>query len=323
MQQIERYGVIALVFLLVTIVAVSFWGDSKSPGFWSRLTGRGAKKDVAAQVQANPEVAVQPAGPTLAPEATGERALQTELPLSAPAPTEPAFASNAQPTTAPYAAPMYGPAAAPQAAPLVAAPVSTPTAAPVSTPVPTRAAPPAGSTVYTVQKGDSLMRIAARTLGAKSRWTEIRDMNAGVDPRSLKVGMKLALPVSATPARAAPARATTGEKRVVPVNKPAVGPAPQKKAATGATDTYVVRKGDTLKEIAEKRLGSSSRWREIASANPRLDPNRLLVGTSIRIPAGTSGSRGEPRSAPALASAMPRETNRSLASSRPTGPHVR
>ena len=47
MQQIERYGVIALVFFLITIVAVSFWGDSKSPGFWSRLTGR-AKKDATA-----------------------------------------------------------------------------------------------------------------------------------------------------------------------------------------------------------------------------------------------------------------------------------
>ena len=44
MQQIERYGVIALVFLLVTIVAVSFWGDSKSPGFWSRLTGKTAEE---------------------------------------------------------------------------------------------------------------------------------------------------------------------------------------------------------------------------------------------------------------------------------------
>src|SRR4029079_1146956 len=44
MQQIERYGVIVLVFFLVTIVAVSFWGDSKSPGFWARLTGKGQPK---------------------------------------------------------------------------------------------------------------------------------------------------------------------------------------------------------------------------------------------------------------------------------------
>ncbi|MBK7643637.1 MAG: hypothetical protein IPJ19_11430 [Planctomycetes bacterium] len=43
MQQIERYGVIALVFFLIMIVAVSFWGDNKSPGFWSRLTGREKK----------------------------------------------------------------------------------------------------------------------------------------------------------------------------------------------------------------------------------------------------------------------------------------
>ena len=32
MQRIERYGVIALVFLLVTIVAVSLWGEQKQSG---------------------------------------------------------------------------------------------------------------------------------------------------------------------------------------------------------------------------------------------------------------------------------------------------
>ena len=72
MQQIERYGVIALVFLLVTIVAVSFWGDSKSPGFWSRLTGRGAKKDaVAAQTTSNPETVAQAAQPADPAPTTG------------------------------------------------------------------------------------------------------------------------------------------------------------------------------------------------------------------------------------------------------------
>jgi len=38
MQRIERYGVIALVFLLVTILAVSLWGESKGDGWFSKLT---------------------------------------------------------------------------------------------------------------------------------------------------------------------------------------------------------------------------------------------------------------------------------------------
>src|SRR6185369_1717821 len=118
MQQIERYGVIALVFLLVTIVAVSFWGDSKSPGFWSRLTGRGAKKDaVAAQTQSNPEMAAQPAEPA---PATGERALATELPLtpaSAPAPAATETTTVAVVPTAPSPAAMQTPAPMPTSAP--------------------------------------------------------------------------------------------------------------------------------------------------------------------------------------------------------------
>src|SRR6266850_3951982 len=84
MQQIERYGVIALVFLLVTIVAVSFWGDSKSPGFWSRLTGRGAKKEA---------TSTQMADATTPPASAAERAIQSDLPMS-PAETPAANSSS-------------------------------------------------------------------------------------------------------------------------------------------------------------------------------------------------------------------------------------
>jgi nucleoid-associated protein YgaU len=319
MQQIERYGVIALVFLLVTIVAVSFWGDSKSPGFWSRLTGRGAKKDVAAaQTQASPEIAVTPAE---AAPATGERALQTELPLttaSAPAPTATSTAVAAPVATSPAVATTTQLAAAPPMPASTLAPASTP--APVSARAPTslaasapRPAPPVaravssapatGSSTYTVQKGDSLMRIAAKTLGAKDRWTEIRDLNHGVDARSLHVGQKLVIPASAS-------KAGTDGKRVVPAKKPAAAP----EAST--SDTYLVRKGDTLKSIAERHLGSQERWKEIAAANPKVDPHHLAVGMSLKVPRARAGVPFESKSEPALAAAMPRE----LPSSRP---HVR
>lgn len=48
--------------------------------------------------------------------------------------------------------------------------------------------------------------------------------------------------------------------------------------------TYVVQKGDTLGKIAKKLLGSSKRWREIAGANPQVNPNRLEAGMSLSIP---------------------------------------
>ncbi|MBF0546282.1 MAG: LysM peptidoglycan-binding domain-containing protein [Candidatus Riflebacteria bacterium] len=56
--------------------------------------------------------------------------------------------------------------------------------------------------------------------------------------------------------------------------------------------TYIIQKNDTLAKIAKKVLGSSKRWREIAKANPKLNPNKLVAGHKIRIP-GEEGSDDE------------------------------
>ncbi len=56
-------------------------------------------------------------------------------------------------------------------------------------------------------------------------------------------------------------------------------------AATGAPGTYTIARGDTLGEIATRLYGDATRWRVIARANPGLDPNRLLIGQVIKLPA--------------------------------------
>jgi len=48
--------------------------------------------------------------------------------------------------------------------------------------------------------------------------------------------------------------------------------------------SYVVKRGDTLGTIAKRLMGSSQKWREIARANPSLNPNKLNVGDTIMIP---------------------------------------
>lgn len=48
--------------------------------------------------------------------------------------------------------------------------------------------------------------------------------------------------------------------------------------------SYTVKSGDTLGIIAKRLLGSSKKWREIARANPSINPNRLMVGETIVIP---------------------------------------
>lgn len=48
--------------------------------------------------------------------------------------------------------------------------------------------------------------------------------------------------------------------------------------------SYTVQRGDTLGKIAKRLLGSSQKWREIARANPKINPNKLIVGNTIVIP---------------------------------------
>ena len=56
-------------------------------------------------------------------------------------------------------------------------------------------------------------------------------------------------------------------------------------AATGAPGTYTIARGDTLAQIAARLYGDARRWRVIANANPGLNPNRLLIGQVIKLPA--------------------------------------
>ena len=46
--------------------------------------------------------------------------------------------------------------------------------------------------------------------------------------------------------------------------------------------THTIRKGETLWSLAAKYLGR--RWTEIVDANPGLQPKRLPIGKTIRIP---------------------------------------
>jgi nucleoid-associated protein YgaU len=51
-----------------------------------------------------------------------------------------------------------------------------------------------------------------------------------------------------------------------------------------AFDKYVVKKNDTLESIAEEKLGSRTRWREIVKANEGLDPHKLKIDQTLLLP---------------------------------------
>ena len=70
-------------------------------------------------------------------------------------------------------------------------------------------------------------------------------------------------------------------------------------ASRAGSCTHTIAQGDTLGSIAAAKLGSSTRWREIAAANPGQDPSRLRIGTTINLPcvnttAGSTAAGGGP-----------------------------
>ena len=48
--------------------------------------------------------------------------------------------------------------------------------------------------------------------------------------------------------------------------------------------TYIVKSGDTLSKIAAGTLGSAGKWRLIAEMNGIINPEKLRVGQSLKLP---------------------------------------
>ncbi len=55
-----------------------------------------------------------------------------------------------------------------------------------------------------------------------------------------------------------------------------------------AVTLYTVQPGDTFSKIAAKHYGDESRWFDIAQANPTVDPTRLRVGQTLKLPSPDS-----------------------------------
>ncbi|MBM3990729.1 MAG: LysM peptidoglycan-binding domain-containing protein [Planctomycetes bacterium] len=292
MQKIERYGVIALVVLLVTILAVSLWGEGSSWKFWEKKDAQATTAD-ASKLRRGPYTPPSADGSVAAlephtelgglPISTGTEALVTPLTLDGAAGNALVGAPLIVGGPSPIPTPIQPIGAQPKGLmPVIGAqPMPMSVSAPivrsgdlVSTPVSTL-----GARTYTVKSGDTLGAIASRELGSASRWTEIQSLNASLNPNNLKVGTSIQLPAGA---RAVAASAPRNE---------AAHAAPKSKPATGRS--YVVKSGDSLSRIASRELGDAGRWTEIRDLNPGLNPDRLKVGAELALPKGMTVAKAQ------------------------------
>lgn len=294
MHSIERYGIVALLFLVVTIVAVLLWdgkeADPEIPG------ARPTTVERPAVTTAPPRERATPAAP-----APDDRVVLTAD--ARPGPLTLATARHREALEAPVEEPPVErlEEAPPATSPAGGNEASTP--APAARPRERTASPsvpaPAGRRTYVVKAGDTLGEIAQYQLGTSRRWKEIVAVNDGLDPNRLRVGQTILLP-SADPG--APVTAVARE---------AAGPASSQGTAipSGAprsAPTYRVAAGDSLWRIAQRTLGDGNRWHEIADLNPRVDPDKLAAGVLLTLPASASAAAAPaPRSAPRRAETPP------------------
>lgn len=125
--------------------------------------------------------------------------------------------------------------------------------------------PSEDSTSYTVQKGESLSRIASRF---NVTVTELQALNQIKKPNMIQVGQRLKLP----------GRVDTSTPRPVVRSEDKPGP---KVAVSG--DKYIVKPGDTLSQIA---LDHGVKVADIRGANT-ITKDVIFVGQSLVIPGAT------------------------------------
>ncbi|QDU66708.1 LysM peptidoglycan-binding domain-containing protein [Engelhardtia mirabilis] len=264
MQEIERYGLITLLFLVVSAVAVSLWDGSDS-----NATSEGGPLPLVADVDQ-----AQVGRDSAARE--NRRRESERLTSGAPVaePTGPAGNASAQTRgTAATAATgageergQRGPGAADSEANRLANARS------------------AGAVPQDGSRGEA----PSPTWSPDGRRLTPADADKDPAPTASEREALLA-------ARAAAESNRTGDRREGPVSPVGDGtverPGARKTAgahglggAANAPLQVKLPEGETLSHLAQRYLGKASRWQEIAAANPTLNPDNVLAGTLVTIP---------------------------------------
>ncbi|MDF1798734.1 MAG: LysM peptidoglycan-binding domain-containing protein [Planctomycetota bacterium] len=311
MQPIERYGVAALLFLVVTIGAVVLWDQAESGGQAPSGTTEvaaaeksPASKGLAGLSRSNVErpqpklpdaparakhvAASEPTGP----KANGNgwstnRGVSLNERRTEPAPkADPIVARTLESSERKPEASSLGQKPGGLSGNLVQPnPASKPKAKPKPEPKPLR--------TYVVKSGDTMGQIAIDQLGTIKNLDELQAANPTVRPETMSVGTVLRLPeldgVDELLARKATPPAQPTQPEAAPTPKPSAG------------GSYTVVAGDSLWSIAAAKLGSGSRHAELAQLNPGA-ASVLKVGQVLRLPAGAASSTSSTKQPVAVAS---------------------
>ncbi len=150
---------------------------------------------------------------------------------------------------------------------------------------------------YTVRKGDTIVKIAARILGSGKYADAILKVNPGLKPHLLMPGQEIAvpdlaldepdLPVKVVEEKKSPARADEETKPAAKTDEE-TKPAPPVEAARPKFKWVTIAKGDTLYGIARQHCNDVRKVSAIVTLNRsvlrRGDREKLPVGQKIKVP---------------------------------------
>jgi len=262
MQRIERYGVVVLLFMMVTFVAVAMWDGGQPPTQTKKKSQEVAAAAPAKrkQPQARPQKQKQPRGPMAL--AGDPRARSTVSPNAARATRETRQAQQRTPE------------------------------ARRSFPAPPRATTASALRDQPARTAQNNVRLDQPRWESEQGETPRSEERFRAELRAAR-GTRVAndtdarktMPVAQTVSRPNP-QAT---RRSEPAPRRSE-PKPATRKPNPAAGVYVVQAGDTLSGIAQKALGSAKRWREISELNPKVDPSRLFVGAKLALPGGSASA---------------------------------
>ena len=145
--------------------------------------------------------------------------------------------------------------------------------------------------LYTIKAGESLYKICEAKYGDGTLWKSLAEFNSNVipNPTKLRAGVTIRIPSASVLRGESPQPVQQVQYDVAGMSagdSAELGVLPQPEPTVPAAREYTVQKGDTLSTISSKKLGSKSKWKQIADANrDRLsDPHNLVPGTVIRLP---------------------------------------
>lgn len=151
--------------------------------------------------------------------------------------------------------------------------------------------------------GETLSIIAEWYTGDVGNWRALAKANSRLNPNHIKIGTKIRIPKNLlrTQKRMPKHFVDTFAKRRA---HNVILKAPPKPNYFYHRVRYA---GETLSIIAKWYTGDGENWRALSKANPKLNPNRIRVGSKIRIPAKLLNTRKPlPRSYVVLATPPPK-----------------